>query len=326
MAWNNRGFGGAKIGASIIKGAHSLPPLQRAGLGVITAGSGALAIGLAGSAVKIFRKNSEISGTKGDVEVSIPKSVLAEIEKGNIDKNELFKKVAEGVEKISDNTNSSTTASFSCLWSVPLVFGHSGKGKSKGREGTVQQGASQSTGSISGTSVNSMSSSDKIINSGIDGSGDGGGSFIASVSDYSDSLSPLEILINYELLINTMILFHIIIICFILLKNYNIKIISNGGVSLISKITNKYKLNKLQFIIDKLSNMSKNYLLLLLIINVLILLFYIFLNIYILNELSNNLNEYIYAYNKINKGVVLLLASPSARGARVAWGGGGGNG
>ena len=168
-----------------------------------------------------------------------------------------------------------------------------------------------------------MSSSDKIINSGIDGSGDGGGSFIASVSDYSDSLSPLEILINYELLINTMILFHIIIICFILLKNYNIKIISNGGVSLISKITNKYKLNKLQFIIDKLSNMSKNYLLLLLIINVLILLFYIFLNIYILNELSNNLNEYIYAYNKINKGVVLLLASPSARGARVAWGGGG---
>jgi hypothetical protein len=259
-----------------------LPPLQRASLGVISAGSGALAIGLAGSAVKLFRKNNEIGGMRDGVEVSIPKTILAEIDKGNIDKTELLNKLAEGVEKFNDSTTSS-----------------SGSGSS-----------STSTRNIPGTSENSMtgSSTENIIDSGIDISGDG--TFIASFLDNSENLSPLEILINYELLINTMILFHIIFIGIILLQIYNLKIISNGGVSLISKITNKYNLNKLQFVIDKLGNISKNYLLLLLIINVLILLFYIFLNIYILIEISNNLNEYIYVYNKINKcGILLLLNS-----------------
>ena len=164
------------------------------------------------------------------------------------------------------------------------------------------------TGTVTGgrTSEYLNNAIDKVDLGGAEGS-----NFIPSFID--GSLSFLEMLINCKILIN--ILFHIMkyeIIYFILLiliQNFNIKIVTNSSVGFISKNINKYKYKyKLQNFIYKIGEMN-NIFLSLLIINVIIIVFYIFLNVYINTELSNNLNEYIYVYNKFhfNKGGIFLL-------------------
>ena len=275
------GFGGAKIGTAVVKGAGNLPPLQRGLLGALTGGAGALAIGLGGTVVKNIRKNSDCGGDD-DIIVKIPRSSFEEMVKGNMDKDELLKKTAK---KLVDFDNSVSTT--------------------KAGTGT-EAGTSIGTGIGSGTGGSSSDNLNNAIDKVDLGRGDGS-NFIPSLLD--GNLSPLEILINCEILINLMILFHIVLLVLILIQKFNIKIVKNSSVGFISKIFNKYKLNKLQKFINKIGEMNNKYLSLLIIINVLIIVFYIFLNVYVNIELSSNLNEYIHVYNKFHfkKGGVLLL-------------------
>jgi len=62
----------------------------------------------------------------------------------------------------------------------------------------------------------------------------------------------------------------------------------------ISRILNKYNLNKLQNFINKLRVLNNKYLSFLLIINVIIIIFYIILNVYVNFKLSSNINGFIY--------------------------------
>jgi hypothetical protein len=137
--------------------------------------------------------------------------------------------------------------------------------------------------------------------------GGDGGNFIPSLLD--GNLSPLEILINCEILSNIMILFHIFLLVLILIQKFNLKVITKSSVGFIRKFVNKYKLNKLQNFINKIGEWSNKYLTILLLINACIIVFYVLLNVYINIELSSNLNEYIHVYTKfqIKKGGILLL-------------------
>jgi hypothetical protein len=162
-------------------------------------------------------------------------------------------------------------------------------------------GISSSTSSGTG-SGNLSNATDKVDLGGGDGS-----NFIPSLLD--GDLSPLEVILNCEILINIMILVHIIILVLVLIEKFNVKIIKNSSVGFISKYLNKYKLNKVENIINKLGELTNKYLSLLIIINVIIIIFYICLNVYVNIELSNNLNEYISIYNKfhIKEGGILFL-------------------
>jgi hypothetical protein len=262
--------------------------LQRGLLGALTSGAGALAIGLGGTVVKNIRKNSEYGGDDSLI-VKIPRSSLEELIKGNMEKEELLKKT---VTKIVDFDKSVSTT--------------------KGGGGSVVD-TSTGTGIGGGTS-GSTSENLNNVNDKVDlGRGDGS-NFIPSLLD--GNLSPLEVLINCEILINIMILFHIILLVLILIHKFNIKTVTSGGVGFISRISNKYKLNKLQNFINKIGAMNNKYLSLLIIINVFIIVFYIFLNVYINLELSSNLNEYIHVYNKFHfkkSGILLLLLNSNIK-------------
>jgi hypothetical protein len=142
------------------------------------------------------------------------------------------------------------------------------------------------------TSANEASTSANLNN--VDLGGGDGGNFIPSLLD--GNLSPLEILINCGILSNIMILVHIILLVLILIQKFNIKIIKESSVGFISKYLNKYKLNKVQNFINKLGELNNKYLSLLIIINVILIIFYVFLNVYINIELSSYLNNFIYEH------------------------------
>ena len=87
-----------------------------------------------------------------------------------------------------------------------------------------------------------------------------------------------------------------------LLRNKNV--ISKN---IFSKIFEKYNFKSLQKIRENIGNFINTYLLILLIINVVMIVFYVCLNIYVNIDLSNNLDKYIYVYSKFKKSSVLLL-------------------
>lgn len=136
------------------------------------------------------------------------------------------------------------------------------------------------------------------------GVGGDGGNFIPSVLESYDNLSPLEILINCEILINIMILFYFFLIAIILIQKYNIKIFKISSVGLISKIFNMESIrkggaaDKINKFMEGIGNFSDKYLLLLLLINIFLILFCVLLNIYINIELSNNLDKFIQLHNQ----------------------------
>jgi len=155
------------------------------------------------------------------------------------------------------------------------------------------------------TSANEASTSANLNN--VDLGGGDGGNFIPSLLD--DNLSPLEILINCGILSNIMILVHIILLVLILIQKFNIIIIKESSVGFISKYLNKYKLNKVQNFINKLGELNNKYLSLLIIINVILIIFFVFLNVYINIELSSYLNNFIYEHFnfQIKEGCILVL-------------------
>lgn len=128
---------------------------------------------------------------------------------------------------------------------------------------------------------------------------------ISSILEFGDDMSPLQALLNYEIIICLLILFHIVILILILFN----KLYVSGSINLISKLINKnilVKYEKYKIMVEKLGN---RFLILLFIINVIFLIGYILLLIYINFELSSNLDDYINVHNNMKNNISLLLLS-----------------
>jgi hypothetical protein len=125
-------------------------------------------------------------------------------------------------------------------------------------------------------------------------------------------LSPLEMIINYEIILCVLILVHMGIIILIgLHKLY----VSSGlrskrskrSLKIISKLLspkNSTKYEKFKKMIEKIGT---RYLIILIIINVILILFYIFMLIYANVELSNNIDGFINVHLKMKKDAMMLL-------------------
>ena len=263
------GFGGAKFGVAVEKSSTKIPPIQRAALGVISGGAGMIALGLGGTVVRNIRKSTAAAASADGGDL-IVKLPRASLEIAKLIKGE------QGKEEFVQTT------------AKKLVEYESTK-----------------NGGIANEANTSTSTSENLNN--VDLSAGDGGNFIPSLLD--GNLSPLELLINCEILTNIMILFHILLLVLILIQKFNIKIIKQSSVGFISKFLNKYKINKVQNFINKLGELNNKYLSLLIIINVIIIIFYVCLNVYINIELSNYLNNYIYVHIKFKttEGCILLL-------------------
>jgi hypothetical protein len=101
---------------------------------------------------------------------------------------------------------------------------------------------------------------------------------IPSIIEDGAELSPLQKLINYEIIIELLILFHIVILIMILFN----KLYVSGSLILISKLFRTNKYIGLTVIYEKykvmMDNLSRRFLIVLFIINVVILLGYILQN------------------------------------------------
>lgn len=317
-------YGATKIGVAVVKNSQGLPPLQKGILGAFSAGASALTLGSGAVAVQSFSTKSDLGGEDA-ITVKIPKNYFENLvpQFGSIDKEDFLKNLTR---KISDFESSLTKASTS---RVAVPIGTAGIIK-----GTSAEVISRSSGTSPG--VDTSEDVNKLLDKYSDG-GDGG-FFIPSIYESFDNLSPLEALINCEILLNLMILFHIFLIALILIKKFNIKIFKKrvtlvffswlwdkakvgfigkifknkitlaffswlwdkAKVSFIGKIFNKYKLNSLQNLISKFELISDNYLSILLILNILAIIYSVVINLYVNIELSNNLNEYITVYHKFH--------------------------
>jgi hypothetical protein len=157
----------------------------------------------------------------------------------------------------------------------------------------------------------------KKVSKSTEGASSGSGSNISSstggngknVKDFiipsilEKELSPLEMILNYEIILCVLILVQICIIILIVLH----KLYNSSGLNIISKIFSKKiaaKYEKFKKMIDKIGT---TYLIILIIINVILILFYIFVLIFANVELSNNIDAYIDVHLKMNKGAMMLL-------------------
>jgi hypothetical protein len=85
------GIGSVKLGTAVVKAVKGLTPVQRAALGVVTAGAGGLALGLGSTVVKNVRKNNEYGGGD-DLIVRIPRETFKEMVKGDTGKRRICAK------------------------------------------------------------------------------------------------------------------------------------------------------------------------------------------------------------------------------------------
>jgi hypothetical protein len=116
-------------------------------------------------------------------------------------------------------------------------------------------------------------------------------------------LSPLEMILNYEIILSVLILVHLCIIIFIGLH----KLYISSGLNIISKLFSKKIAAKYEKFKKMIENIGKTYLIILIIINVILILFYIAVLIYANVELSNNLDAYIDVYLKMKENAMVLL-------------------
>jgi hypothetical protein len=102
--------------------------------------------------------------------------------------------------------------------------------------------------------------------------GSGADGFIASESARGEEQSPLQMILNYEILLGLLILAHMSILILIGLH----KLYISSGLNIISKILSKKQHKKLHQIKEKIDKIGNIYLIILIVINVLFILFYIF--------------------------------------------------
>ena len=127
--------------------------------------------------------------------------------------------------------------------------------------------------------------------------------FIASVLESGEELSPLHNLINHEIVFSILIFGHIGILLLIWLHKWYLSISSKVISKFLSpNLTKKYE--NYRVMIEKIGN---SYLTILIIINVLFILFYLCVIIYVNIELSNNIEDYISVHLNMKKGIIFLI-------------------
>lgn len=144
----------------------------------------------------------------------------------------------------------------------------------------------------SSVSKNTLSSGD----SGKDG-------FIASVLDSGVELSPLQLILNYEIILGLLILVHMGLLFLIKLHKLYVPSVLN----IISKLFSKKTVKKYEIFKDKIEKIGNSYLIILVIINIIFILFDLFLIIYANVELSNNIEDYIKVHLKMKNSIIMLL-------------------
>jgi len=145
-----------------------------------------------------------------------------------------------------------------------------------------------------GSSESSGSGSNVGGSKGVDG-------YIPSILE--DELSPLQMILNYELLSCILIFVHIIIIILIQLH----KKFFNSGLKIISKLFSPKTIEKYEKFKKMTENLGNNYLKLLIIINVIFMLLNLFIITFVNVELSNNIDTYILVHLKMKENVSMLL-------------------
>jgi hypothetical protein len=125
--------------------------------------------------------------------------------------------------------------------------------------------------------------------------------FIPSVLDKCELITPLEELLKYQLIINILILFLIII--FIVLLFNKLFISSNILISFIKNNFNKDIVLKFDFYRIKIEKFNNSFFIILFSINSFVLIFNILLSIFISSELIFNLESYIIVHNDIKNSL-----------------------
>lgn len=135
--------------------------------------------------------------------------------------------------------------------------------------------------------------------------------FIHSVIESSENTSPLENLLDCEILFGGLILislsFIIIILCLWVYNKYNIILIkyilgTNLGYKIMGKFVN----------MNFIKNMNDRFFLSLIVINIIVLIFCILFQLYISVELRLNLLDYIEVHNQIKKSGLLFITNYSS--------------
>lgn len=116
-------------------------------------------------------------------------------------------------------------------------------------------------------------------------------------------LSPLEMNLNSEIILNVLMLLHI---CIILLIGLH-KLYISSGLNIISKLFSKKIAAKYEKFKKMIDNIGTAYLILLIIINVILIIFYIFVLIFVNVILTNNLDAFIEGHLKMKQGAMMLL-------------------
>jgi len=175
------------------------------------------------------------------------------------------------------------------------VIGAFGVNVATGLGKSVVTNASKSTGAESSVSGSNISSSTGA-------KGENVKDFIIP-SIFEKELSPLETILNSEIILCVLILVHM---CFIILIGLH-KLYISYGLNIISKLLSKNLAEKYANFKKKIENIGTMYLIILIIINVILILFYIFMLIYANVELSNNIDAFIEVHLKMKKGAIMLL-------------------
>jgi len=230
---------GGSLGTAIIKGTNSLPPVQRALLGIGTAVAGTVAIKSGMLALDDLRNKDKINNLE---ELKIVKEMIDIDKAKNLDNSEKIKDI---IDKSKDIGSALENEEFNNL----------------------------------------------IRN-------------------------PLEGLLNNMLTFNFLILVVIFIILMLLLNKFIIKKNSSIIIFIVNKFiydklkNKKYIVELLERIIKKTHNLSDKFIVIFFTINSILLISMVLFNIYLNVELVNNLDDYvkIYVYLKnIDKSSILLL-------------------
>ena len=208
------GMVGGSLGVAVINASKSLPPLQKAIIGVVTAAAGAFSVSTATGLAKELVKT--VSNSKEDAK---PLSVSS----------------------VSNNK---------------LISGDNGKDD-----------------------------------------------FIASVLENGDELSPLQRILNYEIILGILILVHMGLVILIWLH----KLYVSSVLTILSKFFSQKTVTKYAKFKEKIEKIGSSYLIILIIINVMFILFDLCIIIYANVELSNNIDAYIDLHLKMNKSIIMLL-------------------
>ena len=181
------------------------------------------------------------------------------------------------------------------------ISGHMSKGMIKEAvEGMVAPTLEKSKGieiSVSGPNLSSSTkiSSPEVIEESVKNFN------IPSILE--KELSPLEMILNSEIILSVLILLHI---CLIILIGLH-KLYISSGLNIISKLFSKKLAAKYENFKKMIENIGTTYLIILVIINVILILFYVFVLIYANVELSNNIDAYINVHLNMKKSVIMLL-------------------